>query len=344
MNNTNDGYYQNVPPNMQNAPFTGGPNNGYPYINNNFPYINDAKTKLKKQGNIVGTCVLIFIFFQFLLGAFLKLFNVFDLYINNYTFSTCVEMVYSVLFLFVPFAIASLIIKKDQPINNLGFDPPKSKNVFLLAIPAGLMLCFAGDFVSTFISNLFASIGITLSSSPAETVPTSGVELFLFAFSTIVVPCIIEEFAMRGVAMQPLRKYGDAFAITATAVIFGLMHMNAVQGIFAFIAGLVFGYIAIVTGSVWASVIVHALNNAFYVAVNYLSEQNSAIGDKFYNVSVVIIFIIGIVCLVLLLFNKNKNKLLKTPNLTAGMKASSFFTTVPMVIAVLFMLIYTIFA
>ena len=64
----------------------------------------------------------------------------------------------------------------------------------------------------------------------------------------------IEEFAMRGVVMQSLRKYGDWFAIIMSSLVLALVHGNMVQIPFAFIAGIAIGYAVTVTGSMWTGV------------------------------------------------------------------------------------------
>ena len=86
---------------------------------------------------------------------------------------------------------------------------------------------------------------------------------------------------MRGVVMQPLRKYGDWFAILTSAFVFALMHGNLVQAPFAFIAGIGLGYAVIASGSLWTGILVHLLNNSISViqtiAIAYLPEGKAAI-------------------------------------------------------------------
>lgn len=71
---------------------------------------------------------------------------------------------------------------------------------------------------------------------------------------------IMEEVVFRGVVMRGLAKYGKIFAIVTSAALFGLFHADIVQGIFAFAAGLIFGYIAMEYGIGW-SIVLHIFNN-----------------------------------------------------------------------------------
>lgn len=320
-------------------------NNGFPYFDNSYQIIHQAKINIKKHSIRVGICILVFLASPYILGTLLQLFGLYNNYLENSIFQYSVEMLLIVAMLFLPFFIVYITASnKDKASIENCFEKPKSRALTLSATGFGLMLCFAGDYISTWISAIFESIGITLTTTAEVEIPTSGAPLFMFAFSTIVVPAVIEEFTMRAVTMQPLRKYGDKFAIVMTALVFGLMHRNAVQGIFAFIAGAVFGYIAVATNSVWTAVIVHALNNGFYVLINVMNELNPDLTNKVYPLCTAIIFVVGIICAVPFSLSQERHRLKNTPTLpTLKQKTSAFILNLPMVVALIWMLIYTLF-
>lgn len=307
--------------------------------------INFHKKNIRRHSVHIGICILLFLSAPLFFSVGLRLTGLFEKYSDSLILQYCAEMFLMVLFLFIPFFGVYLFTdKSSKKAILLSLEKPVSPTVFLLSIPFGLMLCFAGDYISSVISSIFESVGITLTSIPEFEIPTSGPELFLFAFSTIVPPAIIEEFALRSVTMQPLRKYGDFFAIIMTALVFGLMHRNAVQGIFAFIAGAVFGYIAVATNSVWPAVIVHALNNGFSVLINVLMEINEEKANRVYALVISIVMVTGILSAVLFFVigdrNKPKNKM---PFLPLKEKCSSFFINIPMIISFIIMILYTVF-
>lgn len=319
--------------------------NGYFYQNDYRQAITNHKKNIRRHSVRIGICILLFLSAPLFLSVGLSLTGLFEKYSESLILQYCTEMFLMVLFLFIPFfAVYLSTDKSSKKAILLSLEKPVSPTLFLLSIPFGLMLCFAGDYVSSVISSLFEAVGITLTSLPDFEIPTSGTELFLFAFSTIVPPAIIEEFALRSVTMQPLRKYGDLFAIVMTALVFGLMHRNAVQGIFAFIAGAVFGYITVATNSVWPAVIVHALNNGFSVLLNVLMEINEEQANRVYALVVSIVMVTGILSAVLFFVigerNKPKNKM---PFLPLKEKCSSFFINIPMIIAFIIMILYTVF-
>ena len=80
--------------------------------------------------------------------------------------------------------------------------------------------------------------------------------------TSILVP-IAEEFLFRGALLKSLSKYGTGFAVTATSLLFGLMHGNMFQTPFAFAGGFVMAYVAVRSGSIWPSIIVHMSINSY---------------------------------------------------------------------------------
>ncbi len=365
-NNNNYNYYQNpqqqyyqpqYPPYQQQQyqppyqPYQQYPQHNYntgmpytPYIPED-PSVTDIKKKIKKHSFVVGICILVFLASPYILGFMLGIFGVAELYSTDYIFQRSIELIYSVVFLFLPFFFVYLFKdNKGKTEIESAFKKPCSGIVFFAAIGFGLMLCYCGDFISNWIALIFQSFGVTLTSTGEVYIPTEGAPLVLFFISTAIAPAIIEEFALRAVTMQALRKYGDKFAIVMTALVFGLMHRNAVQGIFAFIAGIVFGYICIATESVWTAVVVHALNNGIYVVFNVIDEKNSALFEKIYPVVLILIFIIGILCAIPFVLSKKKAKLTRPPlKPTTREKTKAFLLTPTMCMAIIWMLVYTFF-
>jgi membrane protease YdiL (CAAX protease family) len=83
-----------------------------------------------------------------------------------------------------------------------------------------------------------------------------------------VVPAIGEEALFRGYIQGGLAPaIGRWPAIAVTSAGFGLIHVDAVQGAGAFVAGLFLGWTAERTGSLRLPVAAHALNNVTFVAV-----------------------------------------------------------------------------
>lgn len=81
-----------------------------------------------------------------------------------------------------------------------------------------------------------------------------------FLFFVICAP-IFEELLFRKAIISRISKYGDGIALVFSALIFGLFHGNLLQGGYAFIMGLFFGYVFIKTGKIIYSIVMHMFVN-----------------------------------------------------------------------------------
>jgi len=90
-----------------------------------------------------------------------------------------------------------------------------------------------------------------------------GNSIVVSVITTAVLAPIAEELIFRELMMKKLGKlFPFWFANIIQALVFGIYHMNIVQGIYAFVLGLLFGYVAYRMKSVWASVMLHGIVNA----------------------------------------------------------------------------------
>lgn len=80
---------------------------------------------------------------------------------------------------------------------------------------------------------------------------------------TVFIAPLLEEFVFRGVVLNDIRhSYGSFTAIVVSALFFSLIHLNLAQILPAFLIGIVFGYVYIVSGSIWSVILLHMINNA----------------------------------------------------------------------------------
>jgi membrane protease YdiL (CAAX protease family) len=89
--------------------------------------------------------------------------------------------------------------------------------------------------------------------------------LLLIAVVAIVVAPVVEEFFFRGLIQHELEeKWGIAPAVVATSLLFALVHVDTLPWVIPlhFVLGSVFGWVVWATRSVWAGVVLHAVNNA----------------------------------------------------------------------------------
>ncbi|MGN1129828.1 MAG: lysostaphin resistance A-like protein, partial [Ruminococcus sp.] len=136
-------------------------------------------------------------------------------------------------------------------------------------IAIGLSVAMLSNYISDIIAYNFSLTGISFSSHSNDE-NWSTYRFLLEIVDTAIVPAVFEEFAFRGIILNKLRKFGDNYAIIMSAVLFGLMHGNLSQIPFAFILGLVIGFIAVKTNSIIPGILIHFFNNLFSVTMSYL--------------------------------------------------------------------------
>ena len=201
----------------------------------------------------------------------------------------------------LPF-VAYLAFRKDDPADYLKFEKVGFSGG-LLCVLGGLAVTLLGNYPATFVSNFFGSFGYESASSYVGGGESLQVVLLDIAITAVLVP-FMEEFAFRGVVLSALRKYGIGFSIVASALIFGMAHMDFSTVVFAFVAGLVFGFLYAKTNNLWLPVIIHSLNN--FIAV-LGSHGEFLFGDMAYFVNNLLMLVplgVGLVALVLLLVFK----------------------------------------
>ena len=92
-----------------------------------------------------------------------------------------------------------------------------------------------------------------------EALSPSSDNLSMFLYAGILAP-IAEEILFRGLIQRTMLPYGRNFAIFVSAFTFGMFHGNLVQSPFAFLVGLVLGYVAVEYSIGWA-MLLHMINN-----------------------------------------------------------------------------------
>lgn len=172
----------------------------------------------------------------------------------------------------------------------------------------GMAVAMVANTASDMIQTNFSFFGLQ-NTLDMTTKANSPLEIILYIISTAVVPAFAEEFAFRGILMGTLRKFGDAFAIITSAIVFGAMHGNIVQVPFAFILGLVFAYVDCKTNSILPSIIIHFINNFYAVMLDVL-QSTGVFSDRIfmmiYFILIAVFCILGLVSFFLII-RKDKN-------------------------------------
>ncbi len=145
--------------------------------------------------------------------------------------------------------------------------------------------------------------------------------------TTVAMAPILEEILFRGVIQgSAMSRYGAMRAIIISSAAFALIHVMPQQVIYAFVAGLILGYIYWKTQSILSVIIIHAFNNGTaFIQKSIFGDEisNQTIrelikNDTLYWISYSIITILFITALIMLLQQTSKadkinqaNKILK---------------------------------
>ncbi|KFI98062.1 CAAX protease self-immunity [Bifidobacterium stellenboschense] len=134
-----------------------------------------------------------------------------------------------------------------------------------LACLAILVVALGVQGVIVLIQLAFSMFGTDLASPTSDSINESAITVSMWLYIGLIGP-ICEEMMFRGVLMKELKPLGKNFAILTSAIAFGLFHDDVVQGFFAFLFGLVLGYVAMEYSLVW-SIALHIFNNAILSGV-----------------------------------------------------------------------------
>lgn len=108
----------------------------------------------------------------------------------------------------------------------------------------------------------------------------------MFLYTALLAP-IAEEVLFRGYILRSLRSFGKRFAIFGSAFLFGLFHGNLLQTPYAFLIGLVLGYVAVEYSVHWA-VFLHMFNNL--VLADLLTRLTANLSEMALNILNLVIF------------------------------------------------------
>lgn len=228
----------------------------------------------------------------------------------NYTYNTAnlAQIAYTVCTVLLPFLAAWFLLKKVQKTDRkLPLVVAEDKKLFWPCLGIGFAGFLAGNVINSYFVLFMNHFGITFDSADLIAPETLSGYLWL-TVSSVIVPAFVEELAIRGVVLQSLRKYGDAFAICFSALLFALMHGNMTQALFAFLLGLVFGALVVHTESLWTSIFVHLMNNTYAVVITLIQATAGQSAGSYAMLATTILgTVIGVLCAVyLVLYYPNK--------------------------------------
>ncbi|MBR0536381.1 MAG: CPBP family intramembrane metalloprotease [Clostridia bacterium] len=319
----------------------------------------EAEKKIRTIGNITGAILLAYLFISNMISLLFFFDSVSDFYDASLNGKSFFNMIYSFIVVGGTMLGAAIFLKKhakNQAKLTDGVDvfsfssklsAPKNPLKTTLLIIMSFGGCMLANFFTNIIFTIFSMFGI-YSSYTSNEYPTTIMEIIMLVVSTAVIPALIEEYTSRGILMSHMRRYGNTFAIFASAFFFGVMHGTAAQIPFAFICGLFFAYSVIASESLWTGIIIHALNNSLsciYSVLMTLADEETA--DTFYSVTSIGVILLGIAAFLIYYKLYKDDGVFKfkgdANELTDGQKIGTFLKSPVLIVATAVYFIQSIF-
>lgn len=305
----------------------------------------DTRDRLQNDGNFIGgMLILLMVFLTFGFTVIALLFTLTghltpadlaadDLNLGNTGFLLFYMGVYA-LSMGLPSALGVILFRRSP--RRLIDHQPVSFKVAISGILIGFTGCVAANMAANYVAQILDQFGITAPEPPVTIQPTLT-SLVLNLVVLAVLPAILEELLFRGLILHTLRPYGERLAVVLTAILFGFIHGGITQSVFAFLVGLVLGWLTVTTRNIWPAIVLHFINNALSVLLQYaglgLDDTHSAI----LNVLVMYgLAAVGVMVLVLCI--RRRVPFLRLPShgkLSAVSCAGSLWKTPLMIIALI---------
>jgi len=166
-------------------------------------------------------------------------------------------------------------------------------------IAAGFLAGCALQMPTGFIVSLIESAGVApdLFEKYSENIETlmDNQNIILQILAVGIAAPLIEEIIFRGLIFNQLKKNTTiSVALVIQALLFGIAHLNVVQGSYAFVLGIILGLVALWSDSLLLPIAVHVGMNLSGV---FLSEFESGISDIAGLVMLIISFLLAPACM-----------------------------------------------
>ncbi len=133
---------------------------------------------------------------------------------------------------------------------------------------------FGLSWLNTAFIDLLGHFGYTAS---VPNIPKDG--FFDFVLCVIFIcalPAVFEEIMFRGFILSATKRLGTCFAVITGGVLFSLFHKNPAQTPYQFVTGALFCLLAIKSGSIIPSVLVHFINNLYIIVLYFVAPSDFA--------------------------------------------------------------------
>lgn len=152
----------------------------------------------------------------------------------------------------------------------------------LISFMLGILCFFINVAVSSLFSGILTFTGYRYPSGSGAYDYSIG-NFFMQIFLTACLPAFCEEFLHRGIVLQGIKHMGFKKSIVLSSLLFGLLHFNIGQTAYAFVIGLILGFVAVVSKNIYPAIIIHFTNNFISVYLEFAEAKDWVFGDTLGN-------------------------------------------------------------
>ena len=189
-----------------------------------------------------------------------------------------------------------------------------SQKAFGIQAAIGIPLLGVGvEIVISFVLGMFSIIFPKIMEDYAKLLEEAGLDVVTPAvlIATVILAPLVEELVFRGVTLYYAQKMTKHFWIANVlqALLFGIGHMNLVQGTYAFILGIIMGCVYYKYRSIKATILLHAAFNLVGTVVAEASDAALSQNNLMMVLSIELMMVLsGIIGLTLVLTDHKKNE------------------------------------
>lgn len=147
--------------------------------------------------------------------------------------------------------------------------------------------------------------------------------ILIFFVTIVILPPLLEEFLLRGLALQTLKPLGSAPAILLSALLFGLIHGTVQQLHLAVFMGLAAAFFTLKYNNIWIGVVAHFINNGAAFAMSMAERWLPEHWYFYISTGVEVLLVLpGFACIAALLMKKGPDflRLGDSPSLPKGIR------------------------
>ena len=185
-----------------------------------------------------------------------------------------IRLILSHIIMFILPAIAYILITKQSFRRVLKLNKIGIKDIFIAIIIGFIaqpVMSFFAYIASFFFTNDVAGMMNELNNVP----------LWIMIIMIGVTPAISEEITVRGIILSGYDFKNKHIAAIMSGLVFGIIHMNPHQFLYAFVMGVIFGYMVRAANSIFVTMIAHfTINTSQLLLQRAISDAQDIVGNS----------------------------------------------------------------